>query len=105
MKKSADVVIIGGGMIGCAIAYFLSRQLKNVVLLEGKGIATEASGANYGMIWVQTRQSGYDITAAKRSLELYPGLVSEVFDTDIEYEQKGGMTVFFTELERKETTS
>ena len=101
MKKSADVVIIGGGMIGCATAYLLSRHQKNVVLLERKGIATEASGANYGMIWIQTRQPGYDITAAKRSLELYPGLVSEVFDIDIEFEQKGGMTVFFTELERE----
>jgi len=101
MKKTANVVIIGGGIIGCAIAYFLSRQIKNVVLLERKGISAEASGANYGMIWVQTRQPGYDITVAKRSLELYPRLISEVFDIDIEYEEKGGMTVFLIELERK----
>jgi len=101
MKKTADAVIVGGGMIGCAIAYFLSRQLKNVVILERKGIAAEASGANSGMAWLQTRQPGYDITAAKRSLGLYPELVSDVFDIDIEYEQKGGMIVFFTEFEKK----
>ncbi|MCD6599242.1 MAG: FAD-binding oxidoreductase [Dehalococcoidia bacterium] len=100
MKRCADVVIIGGGIIGCTAAYFLSKYTRDVVLLERKGIASEASGANYGMIWEQTRQPGYDLTMARRSLELYPTLINEVFDTDIEYEKKGGMTVFFTELER-----
>jgi len=101
VKRSADVIIIGGGIIGCAAAYFLSKRIHNVVLLERKGIASEASGANYGMVWEQTRQPGYDLVMARRSLELYPRLVNEVFDIDIEYEKKGGMIIFFTELERK----
>jgi len=101
MKRSADVIIIGGGIIGCTAAYFLSKRIHNVVLLERKDIASEASGANYGMVWEQTRQPGYDLVMARRSLELYPGLVNEVFDIDIEYEKKGGMIIFFTEVERK----
>jgi len=101
VKTSADVVIIGGGIIGCAAAYFLAKRTHNVVLLERKGIGSEASGANYGMVWEQPRQPGYDLVMARRSLELYNRLVNEVFDIDIEYEKKGGMTVFFTELERK----
>ena len=101
MRGSADVVIIGGGIMGCAIAYFLSKRIHNVVLLERRGIASEASGANYGMVWEQTRQLGYDLATARRSLELYPELVNEVFDIDIEYEKKGGMVIFFTEFERK----
>jgi len=101
MKKSADVVIIGGGIIGCAVAYYLSKQIKGVVLLERKGIASEASGANYGMVWQQTRQAGFNLAMAKRSLELYPKLICEVFDIDIEYERKGGMIVFFTEMQKE----
>ncbi len=39
--KSADVVVIGGGIIGTAIAYFLSRQKINVILWEKNGIASD----------------------------------------------------------------
>ena len=102
MKKSADVVIIGGGIIGCCCAYFLAEQMKDVVLLERKGIASEASGANYGMIWQQTGMPGLDLAMRKRSIELYDELISRgVFDIDIEYEKKGGMTIFFTEIQRE----
>ncbi len=35
MKNSADVVIIGGGISGCSIAYNLAKQgMKNVVVIE-----------------------------------------------------------------------
>lgn len=100
MKKSADVVIIGGGIIGCCCAYFLARRIKDVVLVERKGIAAESSGANYGMIWQQTGRPGFDLAMRKRGIELYDELTNkEVFDIDIEYEKKGGMTIFFTEIQ------
>ena len=99
MKKSAQAVIIGGGIIGCAAAYYLAKEIDDVILIEKKCIAGESSGANYGMVWQQTRQDGYDLAAARRSLEIYPQLCREVFDLDIEYEEKGGMTLFFTDLQ------
>ncbi len=48
--ETTDVVIIGGGVIGCAIAYFLRQQQVNVVLLERGEIGGQASGAAAGLL-------------------------------------------------------
>ena len=49
--ESADVVIIGGGIVGVSTAWFLSRQGINVTLCEKGFIAGEQSGRNWG--WVR----------------------------------------------------
>lgn len=51
MRSSADVVVIGGGVIGCAIARELAALGSDVVLLEGREIAHGASGRNHGLIF------------------------------------------------------
>ena len=50
MHRSADTVIIGGGVIGCAIAYHLSKQGRAVVLIERGEIGQQASGAAAGLL-------------------------------------------------------
>ena len=35
MKHSADVIIVGGGIIGCAAAYYLAKRGVSVLVLEG----------------------------------------------------------------------
>ncbi len=54
--KSADVVVIGGGVIGVSTALFLARDGHRVVLLEKGRIAAEQSSRNWG--WI--RQQGRD---------------------------------------------
>lgn len=56
LPDSADVVIIGGGIVGVSAAWFLSRQGVRVALCEKGHIAGEQSGRNWG--WV--RQQGRD---------------------------------------------
>ena len=56
VPKAADVVIIGGGIVGVSTAWFLARQGVDVVLCEKGHIAGEQSGRNWG--WV--RQQGRD---------------------------------------------
>jgi glycine/D-amino acid oxidase-like deaminating enzyme len=46
----ADVVIVGGGIVGCSAAAFLAEAGLGVVLVEGTGLASGASGANSGVI-------------------------------------------------------
>jgi len=101
MKKTANVVIIGGGVIGCSLACFLATRIKDVVLLEKNQINSEASGANFGMVWLQSRPPGFDLNMTRRCQKLYDELISEDFDIDIEYEKKGGMTVYFNENQLK----
>ena len=45
MKRSADVVIVGGGIVGCAAAYFLSEAGAKVMIVERNGLG---SGAKVG---------------------------------------------------------
>jgi glycine/D-amino acid oxidase-like deaminating enzyme len=99
VKEKANVVIIGGGIIGSSLAYSLTRRISGIVVVERDGIGSQASGSNYGMVWLQNRLAGFDLMLTRRSLEMYEELTSEVFDMDIEFEKKGGMTVFRT-LER-----
>lgn len=101
MKKTADVVIIGGGIVGCSIAAELSKRIKNVVLVEKKGISSQASGANFGMVWIQTRFPGYDVSMVRKSQRVYETLVDGEFDIDIEYEKVGGLTIGYSEAQLK----
>lgn len=48
MSKCYDVIIVGGGIIGCATAYELAKAGAKVALLERGQIGTEASGRNAG---------------------------------------------------------
>ncbi|MER3416508.1 MAG: glycine oxidase ThiO [Gemmataceae bacterium] len=50
MSRTADVVIVGGGIIGLTTAYYLSRQGVRVVVLERGEIGSESSWAGAGII-------------------------------------------------------
>lgn len=50
MKCSADVLIVGGGIIGCSIAYFLRKQGAEVIVLEKGNIGAQASSAAAGLL-------------------------------------------------------
>ena len=54
--QSCDVAVIGGGIAGCASAFYLARRGLSVVLLEKGEIAGEQSGRNWGFV----RQQGRD---------------------------------------------
>ena len=47
MGNTADVIIIGGGIIGCATAYYLAKKNVSVIVLEkDKSIGNGGSGYN-----------------------------------------------------------
>lgn len=50
MKQRADIVIIGGGVIGCAIAYQLRKAGIEVLVIEKNAVAAEASSAAAGLL-------------------------------------------------------
>ena len=49
MQQSVDVVVIGGGVIGCAVAYELARRGMQVTVLEQGEIGMQASSAATGL--------------------------------------------------------
>jgi len=91
MKKSAEVVIIGGGINGCTIAYNLSKENVDVVLLEKGSLANGATGRCGGMIW--SNQYGLELTeVAISSGERFAELEQEM-DADLEYERADALTL------------
>ena len=50
MAKGADVVVVGGGIIGCACAHELASHGANVALIERSELAAGASGRNHGLL-------------------------------------------------------
>ncbi len=92
MLKGAEIVIIGGGVIGSAIAYFLSKAGRDVVLLERGGVGGEASVANGAFVWTSTRRPGIDLTLALASIEVHKQFLDEL-DDEIEYRRPGGMII------------
>ena len=57
IPRSVEVVIIGGGIIGCSTAYFLAREGVSVALFEKGRIAGEQSGLNWGWVRQQGRSA------------------------------------------------
>ena len=77
VPETADIVIIGGGIIGVSTAWFLAKQGIDVVLCEKGHIAGEQSGRNWG--WV--RQQGRDpreLPMMLESMRIFSELEDEI---------------------------
>lgn len=93
-----EVLIVGGGVIGCAIAYELARRNVQVTLVERGRIGGEASWASAGIISLPSRPGWRPerIELGRRSLERYPALVAELEERTglaIEYRRPGELSV------------
>lgn len=106
MKKSYDVIIVGAGIIGCSIAYQLSKQGQNVLVLEKDKIASQASSAAAGMLGLEMehtfRQNSSLFSLAKKSRAMFPNLqkeLKELSGIDIDYCQNGFLKVAQTDEE------
>jgi glycine oxidase len=118
VSSNADVIVVGGGVIGCAIAYYLSKEgarpdgrpSGRVVVLERGLIGGEASGAAAGMLAPLTEAHGpspfLDLCLASHRLfpELADTLRAEV-GVDVEYVPSGLLRVVFTEAQEAELRS
>jgi glycine oxidase len=74
------VIIAGGGVIGCSIAYHLQKEGADVVLLERGEIGGEASGAAAGMLIAPFEDAASkDFQALQQaSLAMYPAVIEEI---------------------------
>lgn len=77
LPKSADVVIIGGGIIGAATAYYLAKRGMSVALVEKGRIAGEQSSRNWGWCRQQDRDEA-EIPLIMESLRIWDNLGTEI---------------------------
>ncbi|WP_152393100.1 glycine oxidase ThiO [Paenibacillus guangzhouensis] len=80
MEQTVDVIIVGGGVIGCSIAYHLSKRGIKVRLLERGRIASEASSAAAGMLAAQAEfiDSVPLFDWARQSRAMFPALTADL---------------------------
>jgi len=97
-RQSSEIVIVGGGIIGCATAYELARRGTTVTLIERGPIGREASWASAGIISLPNRPNMRPerVEISRRSLKRYPGLVEEIEERtgiSVEYRRPGEIIV------------
>ncbi len=101
MKSKAEVVIIGGGITGCGVAYNLAKKgLTDVVLVEKNYLASGATGRCGGGIRQQFTTE-WNIKLAMESVKKFEKM-NEELGIDIEYEQGGYLIIAVEENEVKE---
>lgn len=103
IKKSAEIVIIGGGVSGLATAYFLaSKGMKDIVLLEKGFIASGSTGrcgAGIRQQWGTEMNCKLSINACN-----FYEKANEIleYDGDVEFKQGGYLIIATTEKEHEQ---
>lgn len=106
MIHKGDVVVIGGGIVGCAPAYYLAKRgIKDVIVLEAsESIGHGGSSRNGGGV----RQSGRDVRElpiAMYGIKNFWPTLSEELGVDTEYTQKGNLRLGKTEKQIEKLTT
>ncbi len=102
-----DVLIVGGGVIGCAVAYHLAKAGASVAVVERGELGGEASGAAAGMLapLSEAHGPGPFLDLALASLRLFPSLVEELAaetHIDVHYQPTDTLRAAFTPQEAQE---
>ncbi|MDE1179395.1 FAD-dependent oxidoreductase [Paraburkholderia sp.] len=101
---SPDVLVLGGGLVGSAVAYGLARNGAKVTVLDQDDGGFRASRGNFGLVWIQGK--GYGLTPYARwsrsSAVRWPGLAAGLLDEtgiDVALRQPGGFHLCFSDAE------
>ncbi|WP_228001922.1 NAD(P)/FAD-dependent oxidoreductase [Nocardia australiensis] len=98
-----DVLIIGGGMIGCALADRLTLDGASVRVCEAGGLASGTTAHGEGNVLVSDKGPGPELELAQLSRGLWPGILERIDEgaledvTVAEWEPKGGIVVATTD--------
>ena len=95
MSRDYDVAVVGGGLLGSAIAWGLGRLGKSVAVLDEGDITKRASRANFALVWVQSKGLGMPAYTGwtVRASETWGRLAAALKDQtglDVALQQNGG---------------
>src|SRR5215203_3493206 len=98
------MIVLGGGLVGAAIAWGAAARGSRVALLDEGDMALRASRANLGLVWVQGKGDGNPAYAhlTRQSARLWPELQAQLMsDTgvDVAFRQPGGAQFCLSEEE------
>ena len=103
-RREYEVAVIGGGLLGSAIAWGLARVGRSVAVLDEGDRATRASRGNFALVWVQSKGLGMPEYAGwtVRSSEAYAAFAEAVeheTGVRISHQRPGGFHLALSEAE------
>ncbi len=104
-KRTADVVIVGGGLVGTATAYFLAREGLECIVVERDGIASHASGFSYAALGTFDEagmMDGAHFDVASLGMRLHHELADSLLDetgVNVEFRERPSLSLAFDEDE------
>lgn len=103
-KNSADVVVVGGGIVGTATAHFLAKQGISCIVVERDGIASHASGASYAALGTfdESGMDGTHFDVASLGMRLHGGLADSLYEEtgiNVEFRERPSLSLAFEEVE------
>jgi Glycine/D-amino acid oxidases (deaminating) len=109
-RSDYDVAVVGGGLVGSAIAWGLARQGQKVAILDEGDIAVRPSRGNFALVWVQGKGLGLPEYAAwtKRSSDSWAGFSAQLREEtgiDVCFERPGGFLPLLSEAEVEHRTN
>lgn len=107
VSPASDVLVVGGGMVGAAIAAGLVRRGAAVTVLDGGDGDIRASRANFGLVWVQGKGASFPAYQrwTRLSSDLWPAFadaLTERTDVPLHYRRPGGLAFCLGEAEFEE---
>ena len=110
MASTFDLIVIGGGLVGGAIAWGAQAKGASVVLLDEGDIAYRAARGNFGLVWVQSKGAGMAPYAhwTRQSAGLWPelaGALRAATDVDTALHQPGGLAFCLSDEEYEQRES
>jgi len=102
--RDYDFAVLGGGLVGAAIAWGLARAGRRVAVLDEGDVAYRASRGNFALVWVQSKGLSMPEYAAwtKRSSDGWGGfaaMLEEETGLDVAFQRPGGFHLCLSERE------
>jgi glycine oxidase len=103
MLRTPDVLVVGGGVIGCAVARALAADGRRVLCVDRGAIGGEASSAAAGVLAVASGEDdGARLRLRRASLARFPALVAALAEEsglDVEWETRGVLQLALDDAE------
>ena len=104
MADEFDIAVVGGGLVGAALAWGAAGAGRRVALLDEGDLALRAARANFALVWVQGKGLGLPDYAAwtARSAAAWPDFAAALggeTGIDVRYGRPGGLHLALSEAE------
>src|SRR5580765_1551516 len=104
MTRPSDIIVVGAGVVGCAVAEELAQRGASVEIIDERPVGMGATQASAGVLapYIETREGHPLLDLTVRSLGLYDAFVARVVaesGVGLEYRRSGTITPATDETE------